>query len=251
VQRFNWLFSFLLVLCASGSTRAGAPWVRQEFSQVAAGGGIRSIILILNPHDATVSATLELFGDDGAPQSLTINGVTASQFNVEIAAGGTKRLVVESSSEKALLGWGRLTANRTLASQLLFELSSDGKLVTQAAVEPFRPVNQATVFVDTTEGNTGVALANVSEASTILIGFTLRDEAGEVVETIHRNLPPRGHLAKFVSELFKDVGELRGSLEIVSTGKIVLVTLQQTGLVLGTLPVITRPERLEVVSAGQ
>lgn len=251
MKRFNCLFSLLLLLCAAGSVRAGAPWVRHEFAQVAAGGGIRSIILIFNPHDTAVPATLEFFAEDGSPLSLSIDGTTASQFNVEIPAGGTKRLVVETSSPKVLLAWGRLTADQTVAAQLLFELSSNGKLTTQAAVEPFPPVNLATVFVDTISGDSGVALANVSDNSKILLGLTLKDDAGKKVATVHLTLEAREHVAKFISELFPEAAKLRGSLEIVSTGKIVLVTLQQTGLVLGTLPVITRPAQLEVVSAGQ
>ncbi len=51
-------------------------------------------------------------------------------------------------------------------------------------------------------------------------------------------IPILGHLAKFISELFPEVEEIDGSLRVETSGQVTVVALQQTGLVLGTLPFI-------------
>lgn len=229
----------LLALSGTVTTWGGSPWLVHEFAHVGAGAGIQSIILVLNPHEVAVPIAIDFFGDDGAPRQFTISGESSSHFERTVPAAGSLRLEIDSAGSAPVTGWSRLLADRTVGTQLLFQISSGGKLVTQAAVEPFRGVRLAEIFVDTQKGNTGLAICNVSDVGPVRIELRLKDESGDVVGTVYRKLPARGHLAQFVTELFENLGPMQGSLEITSSGKIVIVTLQQTELVLGTLPVVT------------
>ncbi len=67
----------------------------------------------------------------------------------------------------------------------------------------------------------------------------LKSTAGEEVKTFEIILGPQQHIAQFVSEMFSDLGTFQGSILIEGSGRFLVITLQQTGLVIGTLPVVT------------
>lgn len=228
----------LAFLGMSATTWAGSPQIINFLPQVGVGQGIQSVILVLNDGEEEASLLLEFFKGEGNPLEVTIGEEKASTFNLTVPGGGVARFVVSSSSPAAAAGWAQLQSSWPVAVQLLFEISSDGKLVTQAAVEPAISTHIAQVFVDTELGNTGLALANISPFGPIAVGLIFKDETGSVIATARREIPAKGHFAKFVSEIFPEVKKGRGSLEVVATGQIALITLQQTGLVLGTLPVV-------------
>jgi hypothetical protein len=136
-------------------------------------------------------------------------------------------------------GWARLTATEDVGAQVLFEISTGGLLVTQAAVESPGPLDSLDLFFDQRSGtNSGIAIASLSAAGAIRIRLTLKDQNGATVATRDLTLGSLGHLAQFVSELFPQGAGLRGTLHIEASGPVTVVALQQTGLVLGTLPVV-------------
>ncbi len=99
---------------------------------------------------------------------------------------------------------------------------------------------RGTLFVKEEGGSrTGIALANPTQFTTHRIVLKLRNEAGEEVETFEIILGAQQHTAQFVSEMFPDLGTFRGSILIEGSEQFLLITLQQTGLVIGTLPVVT------------
>src|SRR5690349_12716194 len=79
--------------------------------------------------------------------------------------------------------------------------------------------------------------------------MTLLGQYGDVEDTTTLSLPARGHVAKFVQELFSEVGDgYSGLMEIRSTSPIVPITLKLTinsrnDVILTTLPVtdLTQP----------
>ena len=211
---------------------AGTPSFIHEFAQVGDGGGIRSVFLVLNQNAGEVTITLEFFKDDGTALTLTIEGTTASSFEFKAPARGTLRLQTSGSSATAQAGWARLTATGAVGAQLLFEILVDGKLVTQAAVEPTGPLRAG----DGT--NSGIALANITNISAVNVRLTLRNNKGEEIATKTVQVASQGHLAQFISELFSEVGDIDGSLHGEASGPVTVIALQQTGLVLGTLPFV-------------
>ncbi len=234
------LFVFVLAfLSANAPMWAGVPQIVHRLAQVGAGGGIRSVILVLNDGEQQASFHLEFFEGGGTPLEVTIGESTASSFDLTVPPRGTTRFVVTSSSTTPVAGWAQLLSSFPIGVQLLFEISADGNLVTQAAVEPAATTHLAELFVDTKSGNTGVALANPSGLGGIVVRIILKNDVGEVLGTYQSEIPALGHFAKFVSEIFPEAAETTGSLEVSATGLFTVITLQQTGLVLGTLPVIT------------
>lgn len=230
-----------LLLCSAVPAFAAIPSLDHSFAQIGAGGGIRSVLLVFNPNALAVKVTLELFGDDGSPLSLEFDGVESAKFERQIAANGTGRIVISSASALPTAGWARLVSERPVGAQVLFEIVAADKLVTQAAVEALPPVSRADLFADRSAGsNTGVAICNPSDSSTVVVRLKLKDEAGQILGSTDIVLPPKGHAAKFVSQLFPQVKSFKGGLNVVSTGDVSLIALQQTGLVLGTVsPIVS------------
>ena len=236
---FRVVFFGWTAVAVSATLLAGRPSFTHEFAQVGDGGGIRSVFLVLNQNLGEVTVTLEFFKDDGTALTLTINGITASSFEFKAPARGTLKLQTAGSSAPAQAGWARLTANGAVGAQLLFEIVVDGKLVTQAAVEPTGPLRVFDLFMRAGGGtNSGIALANIRNVSAVNVRLTLRNDQGEEVATKTIQVASQGHLAQFISELFPEAGEIDGSLHGVASGPVTAIALQQTGLVLGTLPFI-------------
>ncbi len=236
-MRTEFIMAMALVL-ACPALIAGPPTPFHHFAQIGDGGGVRTVFLILNPNPDAITIELSLFsGNPGVPLELTVGGSSTSNFEGQVPGGGTFRLETAGTAPQAVAGWASLVASRPVGAQVLFEITTDGSLVTQAAVESNPPLRRSDVFVDTSPASrTGIALANLSAITTIRVVLTLRRADGEAVDTVDLILAPRGHRAIFLDELFPGAGTIRGSLRITASGRVAIITLQQSGLVLGTLP---------------
>ncbi|HEY3130236.1 MAG TPA: hypothetical protein VGL91_12325 [Acidobacteriota bacterium] len=237
LRRF--LFKPLMTAILPAGLIAGTPSRFHDFAQIADGGGYRTIFLVLNQNDQSVDITVKFFKDDGTPLALTVDGISGSVLTASIPAGGTRKMVTAGTASGAQVGWAQLTATGEVGAQILFEFSSSGQLVTQAAVESPGPVDNFDVFFDqSSTSGTGVALANLSESGSIAVRLTLKDQSGTVLATKDLTLVARGHVARFINEIFPGTTG-RGSLHIESSGPVSAITLQVTGLVIGTQPVIS------------
>ena len=231
------VLGFLVLCCLFSTILAGRSSIRHDFAHLGDGGGIQTVFLISNSVEAEATVTLSFFKSDGSSLSLTIGQETTSTFTLTIGVGGTVKLITSGTSDPIQTGWARLTSTQAVSAQELFEIRVNNELVTQAAVESFGAIYRSKVFVDQGAGSsTGVAFSNPSELGGVRVRLTLIDETGQTVGTEERLLPKLGHNAEFVSTLFPQVSTVRGVLLIESSGRINVVALQQTGLVLGTLP---------------
>jgi hypothetical protein len=227
-----------LVLVSASSLMAALPTRFHEFAQVADGGGYRSIIWISNQNAQSVDVTIKFFTDLGTPLTLTLDGTTGITFTITVPAGQSKKLATAGTATVTQAGWAQLVATGEVGAQLQFEISNGGQLITQAAVESSGPLDNLDIFVDESVGHTGVAFANYSASGSIAITLTLKDQNGAPIATNTITLLPFGHKAIFVYQLFTVPAGTRGTMRVQSSGPVSAVTLQMTGLVIGTLPVI-------------
>ncbi len=235
------LLTWMVALgCLPASLYAGQSSSFHDFAQVGDGGGIRTVFLVSNDGTTDAVANIRFLKPDGSSFKLTIDGEMDSSFTVTVPAGGMVKLETAGTTDPVQRGWARLVSNQPVGAQALFEIRSSGELVTQAAVESSGAIRSSTVFVDQKEGSSsGVAIANLSESGPIRVRLTLRDESGNTVGSLDLILSALSQEAKFISELFEDVGAIQGTLSIQASGRITIVALQQTGLVIGTLaPII-------------
>jgi len=223
----------------SGPLGATVPSRFHQFAQVGDGGGLRSVFLVANKNAEAVTIVLELFASDGAAFPLAIGGEEGSRFERVVPAAGMIRLQTAGVGAIPRAGWARLTADGDVGVQLLFEIRNNASLITQAAVDSSPPLKLFDAFVETAPGtDSGLALANLSSVGSIRVRITLFTEAGGQAFQEEITLGIRQQIARFVSQIFAGLGNFRGTMRVESSGPLAAVVLQQTGLVLGTLPVL-------------
>lgn len=228
-------WSLTLLLMSSCALRAGTPSRFHDFAQIGDGGGIRTVILLMNANAEAVDISFSTFASDGSPFVLTINGASSSQHDFSVPARGTLRLETPGQADSPIVGWGRLVASREVGAQALFEIRSQGQLVTQAAVADGGPMRGANFFIDqTTPQRSAVAIANLS-SGTIAVALTATGADGSAGGTMTIELGPRSQTSRFFDELFPQLGDFRGTLNLNSSGPVTAIALLQTGLVIGSL----------------
>ena len=239
-MRISYLTLCLIFSPFAHFCRAAPPGQFHRFAQLGDGGGIRSVLLVVNQNPEPTMTRIRLYADDGQPLQLELDGTTATEFELEIPGRATRRLATAGTSDSAVVGWLELIASRPVGAQLLFEIRSGENLITQAAVESSGTLGAADVFVQQTAGSrTGLALANVSGGE-IRIRLTLIDPEGTPGAFSDVTLPPRGHVARFLDQFFEGLGVFEGRISLNASGPIAITALQQTGLVLGTLTPVER-----------
>ena len=94
-------------------------------------------------------------------------------------------------------------------------------------------------FIERAPGtDTGLALANLSTVGSIRVRITLFNSGGGQTLQTEITLGPLEQIARFLSQLFEELENFRGTMRVEASGPMAAVTLQQTGLVLGTLPIL-------------
>lgn len=233
--------SSLLAVMLWSSLQAGAPTRFHDFAQIGNGGGLRSIFLLSNQNnDQPTQVRIDFRDAQGNPLQLEIDGQTASQLALTLPAFGSRTLVTSGAGDTPLVGWAQLVADREIGAQLLFEIRADGQLVTQAAVGSSGALSTADFFVEQGNGQrVGLALVNLAVEATLSLKLTLRDRQGNPVsDPVELELGALSQIALFLDEVFDDLDSFQGTLRLRSNGSFSAVSLQQTGLILGTVPPI-------------
>jgi hypothetical protein len=202
--------------------------VAMVFAQVADGeipGTDRSFqttLILVNDSNQDTTGVIKFYGDNGSPLIFTIKDVASGEFPFTLKKGEVKRFTTSGKGETRV-GWARIESNQPITGTCSFGIrDSKGIVLTDAGVGASTLGPEFTIFVDTLgSGNTGVATVNPDGNQSLQLLFELRDATGKVVSSRQETLPPRGHLARYVNELFSGtpgINEFEGSLVIRSSG---------------------------------
>ena len=252
------LFANLPVAELGDEQAPGGNPLKIFFPQIGAGGILSTQILLINPTAETLSGEIQLTGNAGLPLELELSvrsqqpggvvqggPVTASKFPYQLAPNGVFQGTL-TSSEEVLAGYAVVTVeegSRVPAGTAVFQFrDTDGRLVSEAGVGAIDPTSAARIFVDTARTQTGVALVNAGNQA-VNVSFDLLDRNGNPIAGQGREVPPKGHMAVFVRQLFPDLPlGFTGVLEISAPTEVVPITLKLSrnsrgDLILTTLPV--------------
>jgi hypothetical protein len=216
--------------------------------QVAFGGNpngvnYQTILYLTTTATNGVAGTVDIFDDNGNPIAASPNGdVPSAHFNFSVLGNRVTRIVL-SGDNTLHAGWVRLTlpASVPLIVNAVFQTFSGPNLTGEASVLEAPSVTQAGVFVHVQNGvsNIGVAFAN-SLPTTSVVAVTLFNSAGFAVTSQNVTLPPFGHLARFVTELFPalaSTASFDGTLSMQDPTSFSAVALRLTGNNIAALPV--------------
>jgi hypothetical protein len=226
----------------------GLPLRVHEFAHAADGVvsnlKMKTTILVRNQSWSEANITVKFYDDGGNPWSVQIGDKKASIHTAKIEPDGMVKLTTAGTGELGT-GWAQLTADREVGAQVFFEIFKNGKLATQAAVEPVGSMHSAEVFVDfdlSTGQKTALAIANLSDGEAVDVSIVLSDEEGGNLRSAIVSVPRLGHVAKFIEQIFvgQQLTKYRGTARLLSDGPITVTAMQQTGVIVGTLAPIRR-----------
>lgn len=224
------------------------------FSQVVDGGGTPTQILLMNTSSSSATGTISLYNDSGSQIALDFGpGLgSLSVLNYSIPANG---MVKFSTTGLGGLKVGYAVVTPTTgqlpSGAVIFGSSTTGGLASQAGVLNAVPTTQARLFIERAPApplnrNTGIALVNYNGPSTTAnVTLSLTSLDGTFNQTTTLTVPPNGHVAQFIDQLFGAgvvPGNFQGMLTLTSDAPIALITLRLTANQIGdnlysTLPV--------------
>jgi len=210
-----------------GAVGEGPPETKElYFTQLADGGGYATQFLLVNPSNADITGTLDLFKSDGAPLPITLDGSRNSSFPVTLKARGTLVLKSANSDAQVQIGWARVKSSAPIGGALICSYSSGGRLIEEAGLDPSIPANNFSLFVDTRNGySSGLAIANPNPAA-VTLTLALYDPEGNRLAQETRQLEAMQHFAKLAGELFpsRDLGSFSGTITVQAAEGVVFGT---------------------------
>jgi hypothetical protein len=213
------------------------------FAQVADGGGYSTTFSLLNNQSTAINGQLKFYNTDGTPRSLTINGVTGTQFSVNLPVDGSLYMTT-SNAGPTTSGWAILNSDLPVQSVATFDYRNDkGTLTTTAAVLGSGAATKVALPVETNSSlDTGVAIVNFG-SSTISVRLRLLNETGSEIANKLNLLDAQKQLVGFVSQFFSTVqgiGNFKGVLtaEVEGQGSFAATSLILKEGMYSALPVV-------------
>ena len=211
------------------------------FPHLAVGASWQTTLTYINYSAEEVTCRTEFISDHGAPLLVSFRElVTVTERTDVLLPGGSahEETNVELSAP-LVAGWARADCTGPMKASLLFRLyDSEGIPLAEAGVNATTvPATRFVTFAEQGEGQLGTAVAYANPSDTAaLMTFTVRDAAGEILDSFDQTLLARGHGAQNMEGLF-DLTSFSGSLEITSTEPIVTLSLNaEAAPVFSSLP---------------
>jgi hypothetical protein len=231
------IFAVVFLFLAGSAWADGNVWTWYRIPHVAAGGTnptYTSYLTIREPNGQSRGIYVYFYDDNGNPLSLIVDGVAKSTWNFQLGANQESSFVLTGGSnllvgqvQIASSGVGGINASLRYATS-----DNSGNLIDAVAVLPAVPNYNWSLTVEKRKStdDTGVAIANpFNTASSINVTFDLFQNGVRVPDTstVTRSIPPLGHMATFVSQLFpgivfSGVGTLKISCATTSVSAVAL-----------------------------
>jgi len=188
-------------------------------AHLAVNGGWQTTFVLVNTGTSAASATLNFYGDNGAPLPLPLTfpqGAIASQsastLTETIAPNASLWIQSTGSAAAALVtGSAQLSTNGNVGGFVIFRYNTNG----QEAVVPLESRNAPAYVIayDNTSGTaTGIAINNAS-AQPVNVPATLRDGNGNTVATGSIALNGNGHTSFVLATEFPQTAGILGTVE--------------------------------------
>jgi hypothetical protein len=218
---------------------SAAPLTLSHFAD---GAGWRTQLVLVNPADQTINGNIQFFGEGtGTVQAgavtITVNGFVASDFPYTIPPRSALRFDTAGTALTVQVGSIRIipAVNSTAPSGFsIVSLTTNGVTVTEATVAAqtassgFRMfVDAATTVLPATTLDNAIVITNPSPTAAT-VTFELTTVSGVlvgqgIVTTL--TVPPFGHVARFLEELFPfSIFPFQGVLRITAGTSQVLVS---------------------------
>ncbi len=232
------------------------------FPQIAVGGDTSgqnyvTLLQVVNNNSAGTTGHVALFSDSGSALPALFDGQgPRSTTDISLASGEARQIQLTLNGPLTA-GWMEITYSPSDAlTTVILQFRSGTTLLSEIGVDPaFDPID-ATDFAAETDStlNTGIAIANPSTATANVLARLRDPNTGAVVANTMVSLPPNGHTARFLTELFPavvNITQIRAELSLDSCSDsscsfaggsgFVATAVRVNGDQFTTIPVAERP----------
>jgi len=205
---------------------AQAPVVSDNallLSQLVGGAEWGLTAFITNLSASPEGFTLRFYDLNGAPLSMPIDQLGTKDTITGTLAGGETQVIATGAAPALQQGWAVLIPDSPTASKLsgfaIFQWHPAGIAPSEAIVSFMGPLGRKFVLMyDNQSGSqTGVALANPSATNTLAITATVRNQAGQTIQTDTITLAPLARITFVMSQTFPATAGLRGSVYLCAS----------------------------------
>ena len=252
------LLVFLLVpTLAHGQVFGDVGIHRVVFPQFAYGGGWTTTIIVTNTSNNPMQFTIGFTRSDDNFAKVPIvhmdgrvsmaNGTNPG----DIPSKGSWTTTLKSTEPTVITGYINVMVHivggkDTMQVQVTYTLySTNGSVESQAAVFPSDPTKNSSLQVVRLDAGSdiGVAIANLNFVPAANVNLKIHNMAGQVVASVNLVVQPRGHVARFITEL---APELKASW----TGGLITVTSDQEVSTLGLVTMVGADGRFTFSTAS-
>jgi hypothetical protein len=229
-MRSRLLFPALIIALSSGFALAQVsidqPFSFKDliFSQVAAGGGLESLLTVHNSGTSTYEGPAHFrTGETAAQWNPAVNGaaITNGQFSLTVPPGKTASFLITTSGGAQTGGMiitaGDLDLTNYLEGNLTYFIKSGGQVIDSIGVLPSTPLVVASLPF---ENFSSIALAGFNadfQGRTANVTLNLYSENNTLLSTTGiQKFIPGAHVAGYLSDIFDDQPITRGRVEILS-----------------------------------
>jgi len=199
------------------------------FSHVAAGGGWKTSLYLVNPVPDTTTVTVKIHADPNLPAELPLritqggktSEVTTASTTLTLAPNETVLLESNTASDTAWTGWVQVASRLVIAGYGVFHYTSPAGVESEGTVTLDNPgvptYSLALPYEAAGNFQMGVALANLEGVATTVTA-TAYDISGVKVGTATVDLGAAGHKSLMLSELIPATAGNRGFLLFKPSG---------------------------------
>lgn len=187
------------------------------------GGAWSSSVTLTNLDTRTLEVTVYFFRDDGSNLVLPVAGQGPVRgMRITLSPSSSYTFTTTGASSGTVAGWAYIEKqNRqdAVSGMCIFRQRTAGQLDYEAAVPIVSEFDSRAVLLydNTNSFVTAAAFANPSR-NTALVTFTVRNEAGDVLERKTIMLEPFTHTAGAIPATFPSTAGRRGSIDFVTSG---------------------------------
>jgi hypothetical protein len=197
------------------------------FPQIAVGGdtaglNYTTLIQIVNNNSASTTGRITLYSDSGSALAVLFDGqAPQSTMDFTLVPGATRQIQLTLNGD-VTAGWMLINYSPSDAlTSVILQFRSGTNLLSEVGIDPASDTFGTTDFAAETDTtmNTGIALANPSTATAYVLARLWDPSTGTQTTNTVISLPPNGHLAKFLTELFPaviNISQIRAEISLDS-----------------------------------
>ena len=202
--------------------------------QLASGGGWSTRITISNASSRSVEGDIWFLDDEGEELALELDdGFDYTWRHFAVPARGAIVLLTAADAPQLTTGWAIIQAEGPVSAVSTFRLSQNGSPRYDVSIPASLPTS---AYITQAVSGTGIALGNIYSAGPVRVEIEI-NEPGTEVRTTSVTLPPNGHRAFFIREIFSGLSpSFLGMVHLHSNNNFAVAALEERDGVISSLP---------------